>query len=253
MDEEMLLDALRTAIRAVIGDEERATIAYSGGIDSSIVAALAKEVCGVRCMTCAAEGSFDALNAEGRATEEGLSFAMIEITADELADGVAMASRALGTADPVAISYTIPTLRVIESSDDRLVLAGNGADELFGGYSRYTRVQDPLGAMKEDIGKMMYEAAKLSQWATSRGKRAGFPFARDEVRVFSETVPLDRKIRGADRKMILMDVARLLGLPSFSRPKKAAQYSSGVLKLMRQSARGEGKTLADWTRSILEG
>jgi asparagine synthase (glutamine-hydrolysing) len=163
-----------------------------------------------------------------------------------------LASRALGTAEPMPIAYSIPTLKVIEESKCRLVLAGNGADELFGGYSKYLASKNPREAMDADIEKMLSEADLIKRWAASRGKRAGFPFAREEVHEFSASVPLSKKIDGTDRKVILRDAARLLGLPSDDRPKKAAQYSSGVLKLMRGLAREEGRSLADWTKSISE-
>jgi asparagine synthase (glutamine-hydrolysing) len=250
MDDERLLVLLRKAVRAEIRDEKMVSVAYSGGVDSSVIAAIAKEACPVRCFTCAVEGSFDATNAAMRAEEEGLRLTLLEIDADDLRKYVASASEALGTADPIQIAYSIPTLKVLEESHHKLVLAGNGADELFGGYSKYLTARDPRETMDADIEKMLNEANMIMEWAASRRKRAGFPFIREEVREFSATLPLSKKIDGTDRKVILRDVARLLGLPSDDRPKKAAQYSSGVLKLMRGLAREEGMSLADWTDGI---
>jgi len=48
------------------------------------------------------------------------------------------------------------------------------------------------------------------------------------------SIPLDFKIRGGRRKHLLREAAKLLGLPEevAETPKKAAQYSSGILKLL---------------------
>lgn len=252
MTAESLLNVLRSSVRAEVRNRGRATIAYSGGLDSSIIAALANEYATVECITCAVKGSFDDLNSRLRAKEEGLSVTLLEITPRDLVKEVVIASHILMTLEPTRIAYTVPLITAVAGSTESTVLAGNGADELFGGYLKYTTMDDPSATMAGDLQKMMRETSLLKTWAETADKRLGFPFTHSEVVDFSNSVPLSLKINGGERKVILKEVARLLNLPSSERPKKAAQYSSGVLRLMERSAISKGLSLRDWTIGVME-
>ncbi|MFH0818303.1 MAG: hypothetical protein V1909_06760, partial [Candidatus Micrarchaeota archaeon] len=47
-------------------------------------------------------------------------------------------------------------------------------------------------------------------------------------------IPLDEHFRGEERKPVLREIARMLGLPEGARirPKKAMQYGSGIHKIL---------------------
>ena len=242
------LDLLRRSARGIILSEKIVAVAYSGGLDSSILAAISRELTNVRCYTCVVSGSFDDLNVRGRADSESMDLTLIELKADALPSQVRDASRVLGSSNPIQIAYSIPIISVLRESRERLVLAGSGADELFGGYAKYAAARDPSNLMKEDLDKMLLEAEHLKKAARSAGKELGFPFVSDELISFSRSLPIDRKITESVRKVLLREVARELGLPSYSLPKKAAQYSSGVLRQMEKLAKAEGRSLAEWTR-----
>ena len=247
MDAAALLETLRISMTGEIGDAEEVAVAYSGGLDSSIIAALASERAKVSCQTWAVEGSFDAANVVSRAKEERLSVHLNLVGPARLKDAVASAATALETRCPIQLAYTIPLVLVLMESAEKVVLAGNGADELFGGYSKYSSVDNPESRMLFDFEKTQREANHLRSWADTRGKRLSLPFTSSEIIRLSRDIPLSRKISGSERKIVLRDVAKLLDLPSYNRPKKAAQYSSGVLRLMQRMAKQEGLSLADWT------
>ncbi len=252
MLEESLLEILRANMRSDLARTDRVAVAYSGGIDSSIIATLAKEFACVTCAVCAVEGSFDAVSAERRAEEDDLSLKVLTLSPSILRERVAIASGILGTSDPVPIAYTIPLISVVAESAESIILAGNGADELFGGYAKYLMARDPGAMMAEDLNKMLEEAKRLGSWARRASKKLVFPYAEGRVIAFSRDLPPNQKIDGAERKVLLRKVARLLELRSSDRPKKAAQYSSGVLRLMERSAKEMRLSLAEWTAATIE-
>jgi len=252
MEATAALDLLRKSFEDFISGETAVSVAYSGGLDSSIVAAVAKGFAEVRCYACVVRGSFDARNAKGRAEAESLDLVIVELTAEGVASIMRETAEVLGTSNPTQLAYTIPILTVLKESRERLMLAGNGADELFGGYAKYASVRNPTKMMAEDLDKMLREGDRLRKAATAMGKRIEFPFVSDELVEFSRSLPLDRKISTSQRKVLLREVAKLLDLPSQNLPKKAAQYSSGVLKEMERLAKADGKSLAEWTRSLTE-
>jgi asparagine synthase (glutamine-hydrolysing) len=250
MDATGLLKRLREATTEIIGDEQRVAVAYSGGLDSSVIVGIAKEFSDVKCYTCAIKGSFDSRMVSEFAVQDRVDHILISLSENELVGWVARVSNLLGSIDPIRIAYTIPILCVLEGCDEGCVLAGNGADELFGGYAKYSDADDPSHMMAMDTEKMLQEASLLDGFAASIGKKIGFPFAAEEVVHFAERTPLEEKVNSAGRKLILREAARLMGLHSYSRPKKAAQYSSGILKEMKRVSRRQKLGLSEWTARI---
>lgn len=250
MDADRGLELLRKSVRAAISSERTLSVAYSGGLDSSILAAVAGECAKVHCYTCAVRGSFDAQNVRNRAASESLDLTVIELLEQEIPEMVRQASAVLATSNPTNLAYTIPVLVVVRESRDRLIMTGHGADELFGGYQKYVASPNPEQLMADDLKKMLQEARAMTVAASAVGKRIAFPFVSEQLMEFSRSLPLDRKINASGKKVLLRDVARMLNLPSSDLPKKAAQYSSGVLKEMKRQARSEGLSLSDWTSNL---
>ena len=243
-----LLNALRESITSAIGKERTVAVAYSGGLDSSLVARLAKESAKVRCYTCAMAGSFDADHAVGFAAEDDLDLTMFVVGGESLGGLVARTGMLLNSDDPIRIAYTIPVICVLERCAEATVLVGSGADELFGGYAKYSKATDPTAIMRSDLSKMLVEDNVLRIVAKALGKRLESPFVSEATLAFSASLPMNLKISGNDRKVLLRKAAASLGLHSHDRPKKAAQYSSGLMKEMKRQAAGSHATLSDWVR-----
>jgi len=252
MEARDLLCAIRDSTREIVGSQKAVAVAYSGGLDSSIVARIAAEFSDVMCYTAAFPGSHDATSVERLAKEESVKVELLTLDHGMLGPLMAEASAALKTRDPVRISYTVPILRVVGGCEESLILVGSGADELFGGYAKYGSMVDPASAMRSDFDRALADLTGLETAAVSRGKHIGAPLASNRVREASDEIPIPDKIGGTERKIALRAVARELGLPSHSRPKKAAQYSSGVLREMKRLAKSSHLSLSDWTMKMLE-
>ena len=67
-------------------------------------------------------------------------------------------------------------------------------------------------------------------------------------------LPLNFKIRNGVRKYILRKVAKEIGLPReiYERPKKAVQYGSGFVKVVRKIAKRNGLNVPDYLRRLAE-
>jgi asparagine synthase (glutamine-hydrolysing) len=191
-------------------------------------------------------GSHDARNAAGCAAREKLSFHLELISDIDLVRLVGEAVRISSSQNPVKAAYTVPIVCVIERSRQKTILTGSGADELFGGYAKYVSAEEPGAMMAADLEKIVAETSLLSEFALRRGKRLCSPFLSDAIVEFSRMIGPEQKISGADRKTVLRAASKMLGLESYGTPKKAAQYSSGVLKRMQRLAKAEGLAMDEW-------
>lgn len=247
MDSERLLRTLRSATDECVRGSDAVAVAYSGGVDSAVVERIARNAARTLCYTCALPGSHDHARAPVSAAEEGIELRMIVLDREKLKETVSKVCSALRTDDPLRVAYSVPVLSVIDAAEQGVILVGSGADELFGGYAKYVGDPDPAGVMDIDIKKMQSELILMSKYAKSVGKEIGAPFASPDVISFAKRLPMDRKLGAGGRKIILREVARSLGVVSHDLPKKAAQYSSGVMREMKKMAKEQGMDLRDWT------
>ena len=124
----------------------------------------------------------------------------------------------------------------------RMILLGQLADELFGGYMKYAVKAREEGAeaaekmMREDVRGCADRGFLRDEAACSASCEVRFPYADARIASFAAGLPLGYKIREGERKAILRAAALELGLPEelASAPKKAAQFSSGASKLLKR-------------------
>ena len=119
-------EAIVTAVR--LRSSEGVT-ALSGGVDSSLVAALA----GRECVAVGLAGSHDLAQARHAAELLGLKCTGVEITPDEIADVLPVVIAAIPKKDPVNTSIAVTQFFIARwagKHGHRRILAGQGADEL---------------------------------------------------------------------------------------------------------------------------
>jgi asparagine synthase (glutamine-hydrolysing) len=140
------------------------------------------------------------------------------------------------------------------------MLAGQGADELFGGYRRYVDYyledndeKTQRAIFSDIIG--MYTANLERDFNTCNhfNVELRLPFATHRITKFAINLPLELKIERTDntlRKLVLRRVARDLGLPQIivDRPKRAVQYATGVNQAIKKIAKQEGVSMTEYLR-----
>jgi asparagine synthase (glutamine-hydrolysing) len=132
----------REAIRRQSDAEVESGVFLSGGLDSSLVAAVAKDLAPhreLRAYTLRfAEASYDEGDfAEQVARHLGLDWTPVPVTPEAMQEGMPELIRLVG--EPLADPAWVPTALLARraSRDVKLALVGEGADELFGGYPTY--------------------------------------------------------------------------------------------------------------------
>jgi asparagine synthase (glutamine-hydrolysing) len=237
---------LEKSVKTAVAGEEKVAVAFSGGLDSSVVVACAKRH--VETLGCAAfsRGSQDETRAREAAGALGIELATTNITKENVSDELSGIELPF---EPTLMDRSLWCLYSFVSKSAgyagaKVILLGQLADELFGGYSKY---EEAVRVQGEDAARSMMEA-DVREYA-SRGRIRDFgactpwvqprlPFEDMMIVDFGLSLPVSFKIRGGVRKAILRRAALMMGVPEkiASTPKKAAQYSSGVQKLVANSS-----------------
>jgi len=264
MGAKRLHNLLLEATKKRVSDVERVAVAFSGGLDSSILAVLAK-MCGanVHLISVGLEDQPEVRYAETTAEALELPIHLQTYTMKDVEEVLPKVLWLMEEFDVVKVGVAVPFYWTAETASKlghNILLAGQGSDELFGGYQRYLKKYAQSGvlgvqrAMYRDVASS-YETnfQRDNQVCSFHKVELRLPFADHDVAHFSLGLPLSLKIDSTTdplRKRVLRRVAQSLGMPSFvvNKTKKAVQYTTGVDKALRRLARGRGITL----RSMLE-
>ncbi|MFB0543415.1 MAG: asparagine synthase C-terminal domain-containing protein, partial [Candidatus Bathyarchaeia archaeon] len=255
---ELLLRAVDIRTRGL----DRVALGFSGGLDSSLLAYLT-DACGaeVDLISVGVEGSRDIEEAVEGAESLGLPYSVEVYGEEEVEEALDEAMFCVEEPDPVKVGVAIPLLWVAARAaelGDRVLLLGQGCDELFGGYRRYLSEYLKEGAdaahrlMFRDVaGAYERNYERDNKVSAFHGVELRLPFADWELTQFALSLPPELKLPKEShlpRKRILRALAERLGLPPalIGRGKRAIQYSTGVDKALRKIAKRHGLKLGDF-------
>jgi asparagine synthase (glutamine-hydrolysing) len=257
---EDLAERLITALDASVKEEvngRKVAVAFSGGLDSGTVATLCKRHGDVMLYTVGLKDAYDVRAAEHMADILGLPWKHIEISEEILEHELPEMIRITGTVNPITLSFEVPLYFVLKHSSEDIVFTGQGADELFAGFSKYVGMTEEklADAVKDDMAELLnVTMAHERTVATHFGKRIVYPYLDKRVVDIVNSIGISGISEGDIRKPLLRDAARSLGHPELAeRPKKAAQYGSGTMIALRGMAKKRKMTVREMISDIASG
>jgi len=234
-----LVDALRGAVEESVKGERKPAVLFSGGLDSSVLAFLAKKANAKTVLYVAGfEGSEDL--AQARANAALLEMRLVELVLkdEDLAGLVEAAKKITGETEfmKIELGFILLALCKRAKKDGLAVLvSGTGAEEMFLGYHSHSEkcaAGEDLDALRGREIEGLYEkdVRRSEKIAASCGVRLALPFLSDLVASTVLATPAKENFEGGENKALLRDAARRLGLPEAvcARPKRAMQYGTGV-------------------------
>ncbi|MGD9548228.1 MAG: asparagine synthase B [Candidatus Krumholzibacteriia bacterium] len=250
-DPEALQGALEDAVRCHLMSDVPYGVLISGGLDSSVVAALAARHAALRIedderspawwprlhsFAVGLEGSPDLAAAREVAAHIGTVHHEVLYTVQEGLDAVPDVIRHLETYDVTTIRAATPMYlmaRRIKAMGIKMVLSGEGADEIFGGYLYFHKAPDAREFHAELLRKLdklhLYDCLRANKAMAAWGVEARVPFLDKEFLDAAMTIAPGDKMCGQGRieKKVLRDCFAHL-LPERIIRRQKEQFSDGV-------------------------
>ncbi len=251
-----LEDALISFIKEKVEGKD-VGVACSGGLDSGLVSAIAKEFANsVTLYSCGTKNAHDVMMTKDLSERLEIPMVHAKITKGNMHGLIREMIEIAGQPDPFTISYEMPLLCVCKAAKEDIILTGQGADEYFMGCAKF------VGASAED-----YEVLKTAsverllnvsvpcelKIAEHFNKTLYYPYL--DISMTSLVEKIDPEIlRPKDmdsRKEVLRKIAIHLGYDFIAkRPKKSSQYGSGTTDLIRGIAKENNMMYAEYIASI---
>jgi len=251
-----------------VSDVREVAVAFSGGLDSGVLAFLARE-CGVKTqlITVGLGNTTETAFAENEACALHLPLHVATYSIDDVEETLPKVIRLIKDNNPVNVGIAIPffwTAQTARAKGLNVLLAGQGADELFGGYHRYLGIYMEKG--EEALRQMMfhdfvayYETGFQRDNAVCafHNVKLRLPYADLHVANFALSLPVTLKIESPTdqlRKRVLRKTAEHMGVPGsiVNKAKKAAQYATGVDKALHKLAKRENLNTSDYCKKLFK-
>ena len=202
---------------------------FSGGVDSSLIAALSKGICYVVGFQDGTKMPEDVVEAEKVAKKLKLTLRSKIYNLEEAEQIIKKTVSLLKKPDVVNVGVGAVVLAAAElAKKDRITyfLGGLGSEEIFAGYERH-KVEDINQECWNGL-RMMHQRDLIRDFTLSNhlGITLRTPFLDEKLIKFAMQIPGEWKLNKDHKKIILREVAEEF-LGEFAwRKKKAAQYGS---------------------------
>ena len=195
-------DALEAAVQRQLMSDVPYGVLLSGGLDSSVISAIAKKYSAMRVETdntaaawwpqlhsfaVGLKGAPDLAKAKEVADHIGTVHLEINDTVQEGLDAIRDVIYYIETYDVTTVRASTPMYllaRVIKSMGIKMVLSGEGADEVFGGYLYFHKAPTPRDFHEETVRKLsklhLYDCLRANKSLSAWGVEGRVPFLDKE-------------------------------------------------------------------------
>jgi asparagine synthase (glutamine-hydrolysing) len=249
------IDVLRKSLEDAVHRQLMSDVPYgvllSGGLDSSVISAIAKKYSGTRVETDNTQeawwpqlhsfavgltGSPDLAAAKKVAEYIGTIHHEVNFTVQEGLDALRDVIYHLETYDVTTVRASTPMYllaRVIKSMGVKMVLSGEGADEIFGGYLYFHKAPDARSFHEETVRKIgklhLYDCLRANKSLASWGVEGRVPFLDKEfMDVAMRLNPEDKMAKNGKMEKWILRKAFEDYLPESIVWRQKEQFSDGV-------------------------
>ncbi|WP_324756753.1 asparagine synthase B [Sphingobacterium thalpophilum] len=254
-DNETDIAALRKGLEDAVHRQLMSDVPYgvllSGGLDSSVIAAITKKFASKRIETDDQEdawypqlhsfavglkGAPDLAAAQKAAEHIGTIHHEINFTIQEGLDAIRDVIYHLETYDVTTVRASTPMYllaRVIKSMGIKMVLSGEGSDELFGGYLYFHKAPNAQEFHEETVRKLkklyLYDCLRANKSLAAWGVEGRVPFLDKEFMDIAMRInPSDKMIRDGRMEKWVVRKAFEDYLPESIAWRQKEQFSDGV-------------------------
>ena len=215
----------------------------SGGLDSSIIAAIAARATDrpLKTFSVGLEGSPDILAAAEVARHIGSDHHQMTFTVDDIARAIPHVIYHLESADVDLVRSAIPThfATTLARQHVKAVLTGEGADELFAGYAYHHDYAQSPRQLADELTRSLtcmhnINLQRVDRITMAQGLEARTPFLDRDLIDFAQSIPASLKMRAGDsqsgettEKWILREACKDL-LPDSLVWREKAQFDEGT-------------------------
>lgn len=187
-DAELLRESLVNAVKRQLMSDVPYGVLLSGGLDSSVISAIAaKFALPLHSFAIGLKGSPDLEAARKVSKHIGTTHHELEYTVQEGIDAIREVIYHIETYDVTTVRASTPMYllaRFIKSLGIKMVLSGEGADEIFGGYLYFHKAPNAEEFHKENVRKLgklhQYDCLRANKSLASWGVEGRVPFLDKE-------------------------------------------------------------------------
>ncbi|MBQ8153331.1 MAG: asparagine synthase B [Prevotella sp.] len=254
-DNEASSEDIRQALRAAVKRQLMSDVPYgvllSGGLDSSVISAIAEKYSEMRIednsqtkaywprlhsFAVGLKGAPDLAKAKLVADHIGTVHHEINYTIQEGLDAIRDVIYFIETYDVTTVRASTPMYllaRVIKSMGIKMVLSGEGADEIFGGYLYFHKAPDAKAFHEETVRKLsklhLYDCLRANKSLSAWGVEGRVPFLDKEfLDVAMRTNPTAKMCPGKTMEKRIVREAFADMLPEEIVWRQKEQFSDGV-------------------------
>ncbi|KAA6347757.1 Asparagine synthetase B (glutamine-hydrolyzing) [termite gut metagenome] len=246
-----LHDALEAAVQHQLMSDVPYGVLLSGGLDSSIISAIAKKYAAKRIemngesdawwpqlhsFAVGLKDAPDLIKAREVASHIGTVHHEINYTVQEGLDAIRDVIYHIETYDVTTVRASTPMYllaRYIKSMGIKMVLSGEGADEVFGGYLYFHKAPDAKSFHEETVRKLgklhLYDCLRANKSLSAWGVEGRVPFLDKEfLDVAMRINPCDKMAPGKVIEKKILREAFADMLPESVAWRQKEQFSDGV-------------------------